>query len=244
MIERRHVAHIGHAARLSLAVVLTVAIAACSGGDDAGSTTTADSTAPTGVSTSDAPVTTEPTTTSSTAATTPSTTEAITTPSDPTTTPPPSSTAPPSTTEADVIAEVTAAMNDYYDFYWACLRAPEQCDPADVAVPASDAFAALSRTRDDLLSGGFFVGAEPEGYMVVEAVEPLDGFVLAHTCWWSTAVLYGPPAPDGTPVVQNDNHGSSREDYQMVRDAAGNWKVRRGDTITRTAGVNECPAEA
>jgi hypothetical protein len=207
----------------ALAIAAALVLAACSGGADEATPTTP------------APSTTAVATTSTaTTASPPPTTPAPTTPAP--------TTAPPTTAPRDVTAEVTDAMNDYYAFYWACIRTPAECDPSLVSLPDSDSFNALTRTRDDLVSAGFFVGDEPEGYMVVESIEVMSDHVLARTCWWSTAVLYGPPAPDGTPVVQNDTNGSSREEFQFVEDAAGAWKVRRGDTIESIAEENLCDA--
>ena len=219
-------------ARRAAAVVLAIGLlAACGGARKAATSTTVSAPSATAAST------TVPTrsTTSPPASTTAASTSAspVTTPA--TTT---SSTVP-------IEEQVRVAASRFYDYYWQCLRKPAECDPTVVDAPDSDAFHALTKTAADLVKGGFFVGAEDPGYMVIESVEQKADHVLVTSCWWLTAVLYGPPAsPGGDPLVQNDTHGTSREADQFVQAADGTWKIRRGDTLTPATadvGVNTCP---
>ena len=137
------------------------------------------------------------------------------------------------------------AASRFYDYYWQCLRKPAECDPTVVDAPDSDAFRSLTKTAADLVKGGFFVGAEDPGYMVIESVEQKADHVLVTSCWWLTAVLYGPPAsPGGDPLVQNDTHGTMRAADQYAASPDGSWKIRRGDTLSNKAGGNECPPKA
>ena len=224
---------LGSAARRAIALLALAVAGACGGGGKA--------------------------VTSSTVSLSPSST-AITTVSSPSTTPLPetttgASTSSPVTTSATTTSstlaieeQVRVAAARFYDYYWQCLRQPAACDPSVVSPPDSDAFRSLTKTAGDLVKGGFFVGAEDPGYMVIESIDQAPDHVLVTSCWWLTAVLYGPPAsPGGEPLVQNDTHGSSRQADQYVQRADGSWALRHSDTLTPAnadVGVNTCPAKS
>ncbi len=214
----------------ALAIAAALALAACSGGDDEATPTTAAD-----------PATTAATTTTAAPSTQPPPTEA------PTTTPPPTTpaptTAPPTTAPRDIVAEVTQAALAYDAWYVECLRNPPACDPSIVAVEGSDAFNALTRTRDELISAGFYVGQEDRGYTIVESVEVMSDHVLATVCGYTTLILYGPPGLDGQPTVQNDTAGTVRENWQFV-ESDGRWMFTRGDILSQESEVNTCPPEA
>ena len=193
-------------------------------------------------STAAAPTTsTEPTTTAA-----PTTTEAPTTTPAPTTQPPtsPPTTPPPTTAERDIVAEVTAAALETYDFYWGCLRRPVDCDPTEIAAPGSAALDGLTLTVNDLVGAEMFIGDQDPGYLVIEDVT-IDGDQATVTsCWSLTAVLFGPPGPDGAPTVQNDTPGWSRQiDVYVTVDGAG-WMISTSEVTERAAEVNECAPES
>ena len=136
--------------------------------------------------------------------------------------------------------QVRAAAEAFVPYYVACLRKPAACDVAKFTAEGSDARAAFVKTVGDLARGGFFVGDEDPGYVVIDSIEVQVDHVLVTTCEWSTMVLYGPPASaGGDPLVQNDTHGSTHGTRQWVPEA-GTWKIRRSDTISTAVGVNEC----
>ena len=211
---------------LAPTVAIAALLAGCTGDDDPNSAVT---TAATGVDASTTrPRASAPTSVSLTTTTSTSTTAAVTT-----------------TTTVPIEQQVRAAMLGYYDFYWRCLRAPEQCDPAQVTVPDSDAFNALTNTKNDLVKGHLFVGSEDVGYMVITAIEPKDDHTLVTTCWWSTAVLYLQPPVEGAPAtVQNNTPSSGYETFQFVQQPDLTWRVRRSDLVGEDSTENVCPAKS
>lgn len=148
-------------------------------------------------------------------------------------------TVPPSTT-IPVVDQVRVAAQAFVPYYVACLRKPTACDVETFTAEGSDARAAFVKTIGDLARGGFFVGDEDPGYVVIEAIDVNADHVLVTTCEWSTMVLYGPPASaGGDPLVQNNTNGSTHGTRQWVPEAV-TWKIRRTDTISTAVGVNEC----
>ena len=136
--------------------------------------------------------------------------------------------------------QVRAAAQAFGPYYVACLRTPSACDVTTFTAEGSDARSAFVKTIGDLVRGGFFVGDEDPGYVVVDSIELKADHTLVTTCEWSTMILYGPPAtPGGAPIVQNDTHGTTRGARQWVLDG-GTWKIRQADTLSTTTGVNEC----
>ena len=146
------------------------------------------------------------------------------------------------TTTLPVEDQVRMAAKAAYVYYWQCLAKPAECDPGVIDVPGSDAFLAFTKTTHDLVAGGFFFGDPAPGYMAIESVETKADHTLVTSCWWITAVFYGPPATaGGPPVVQSDRAGWTRQADQYVQMPDGSWKKRRGDTLTTKTGANECP---
>ena len=139
-----------------------------------------------------------------------------------------------------VADQVRAAAQAFVPYYVACLRAPSTCDVTTFTAEGSDARTAFTKTIGDLDRGGFFVGDEDPGYVVIDSIELKADHTLVTTCEWSTMILYGPPAtPGGAAIVQNDTHGTTRIDRQWVLDG-GTWKVRHEDDRPGAVGVNEC----
>src|SRR5262245_58006937 len=102
--------------RRALALLaVAVLVAGCTGHDDADTT-------------SSSATNSEPTTSGPDTATSPPTSNVESTASS---TPPTSTAASSTTTTLPADEQVRAAMLAYYDFYWRCLRAPEQCDPSE-----------------------------------------------------------------------------------------------------------------
>ena len=187
---------LGSAARRAIALLALAVAGACGGGGKAVTSST---------------VSLSPSTTATTTVSSPSTTPLPETTTAASTSSPVTASATTTSSTLAVEEQVRVAAARFYDFYWQCLRKPADCDPAVVDVVDSDAFHALTKTAADLVKGGFFVGAEDPGYMVIESVEQKSDHVLVTSCWWLTAVLYGPPAsPEGDPLVQNNTTGSSR----------------------------------
>ena len=169
------------------AVLLVVALSACSGGDDDASDdpTTTDVSDPPPVTTeaveptdpTDSPTTTDPTTTTNTSTTT-------------------STTVPTPTVEEQIAADYQLI----YDGYWACLRAPLNCDLSWL-VPGSGSEQAMISTMQALADRGRYVGEEDPGYYVIESITVgADGTTAeVVSCWSSTACLYGPPVDPSSP---------------------------------------------
>lgn len=144
------------------------------------------------------------------------------------------------TTTVAVSDQVRAAAQAFVPYYVGCLRQPATCDVARFTAEGSDARAAATKTIADLVRGGFFVGDEDPGVVVIDSIEVRADHVLVTTCEWSTMILYGPPAtPGGPPLVQNDTHGTTYIDRQWVLDG-GAWRIRRSDTTATAVGGNEC----
>ena len=141
--------------------------------------------------------------------------------------------------------EVKAQYLQFADAYWACLRAPDKCDPAAMTASTGSARAALTKTLQDLVSGGLFAGTDDPGYVVVELVKltgPTTAIVSA--CWWDTGVLYGPPAEaGGPPLVVNNLRATSRYEATMQLEG-GRWLESEEKRIERIGGENRCPAKA
>jgi hypothetical protein len=217
----------GALAGVALAVAMGCALASCSdesnGSADPESSTSAVSTKP-----ADASTTSESAATTTSA---PSTTAVVAT-----------TVAPATTVVAVAVAEDFLAL---YDAYWACLRTPNVCDPAAITASVGPARAALTKTVADLVSGGFFVGPEDPGHVVVESVDVAAPTSATVTyCAWDTGVLYGPPAIEGgDPVVVNDLQVTSRFQTVMVFEG-GSWLTSEEVRIERVEGENRCPPES
>ena len=139
-----------------------------------------------------------------------------------------------------MVDQVRAAAEAFVSYYVACLRKPASCDVTKFTAVGSNARSAFTRTIGDLARGGFFVGDEDPGSVVIEAIEVNTDHVLVTTCEWSTMILYGPPATTGGgPIVQNDTHGTTHIDRQWVL-GDGTWKVRDEADRPGAVGVNEC----
>ena len=156
------------------AVLLVVALSACSGGDDDAS----DDPATTEASIPPPSVTTEPVTPTEPTAS-PTTTDPTTTTNTSTTT---STTVPTPTVEEQIAADYQLI----YDGYWACLRAPLNCDTSwEVAGTASAM--AMQATMQALADRGRYVGEEDPGYYVIESITVGPDGTTAEvvSCWWS-----------------------------------------------------------
>jgi len=139
---------------------------------------------------------------------------------------------------------VTAAYLELYDAYWACLRAPELCDPTQLTASVGPARAALTKTVTDLVTAGLFVGDDDQGYVVVESVAIVDpATAVVSSCWWDTGVLYGPPATaGGDPVVINNLQVTSRFETTMALEG-GRWLTSEEKRTERVEGENQCPPQ-
>jgi hypothetical protein len=224
---------------LRAAVVLVAALCACSGDDSSDDATTTDVSTATPVTTTTeaVAVTTEPDPTVA-----PATSPTTTTPTTTSTT---------TTVAAPTVEEQIAA--DYqliYDGYWACLRAPLNCDESWL-VPDSGSALAMQATMQALFDRGRYVGGEDPGYFVIESITVgADGTTAEIvTCWWSTAILYGPPVDDSRPVgpdnpatIANNtpDSGRQRDSLQLVE---GRWLVESSDLFGESGPTNLCPAE-
>ena len=205
-----------------LAAGLIAALGACSDSSDGSADSTSVDEAVTTSSTSAPALSSTVVTTSSTSST--------------------STTVPPTT--APVEDAVTTAYLELYDAYWACLRAPELCDPTQLTASVGPARAALTKTVTDLVTGGLFVGDDDPGYVVVESVAVVDpATAVVSSCWWDTGVLYGPPATaGGDPIVINNLQVTSRFETTMALEG-GRWLTSEEKRTERVEGENQCPPE-
>ncbi|HWM22263.1 MAG TPA: hypothetical protein VNO51_21410, partial [Ilumatobacteraceae bacterium] len=192
------------------AMVLVVALSACSDDDATDATTSQVSVSAPTPSTSE-PVETEPTEPPTTSA--PTTTTTTTTTSTPT--------VPPPTVEEQIAADYQLI----YDGYWACLRAPLNCDTSWL-VPGSGSEQAMTNTMQALVDRGRYVGEEDPGYFVIESITVAPDGTTAEvmSCWRLTGVLYGPPVDPNRPVgadnlatLVNNTPGSGRQTDQLAR---------------------------
>ena len=208
-------------------VLLPIALAACSGAQQADVTARFRVTPSSVTGPPEAPVTssTAPSTTSTTATTSsPTTTVSFMT----TTVAPPTTTV--VMTATSVEDELRLAYQRAYDGYWACLRTPLDCDTS-WQVDGGPSAVAMHGTMQALADRDRFVGPDPLGYFVIEhiAVDPSGDRAEVTACWWSTAVLYGAPADptrpastDNPPTIVNNTHSSGRQTDVFVR-ADGTW---------------------
>lgn len=182
-----------------------------------GATVTTDAVAPS--------VTTSPTT-STPATTTPATTTSI---------------------ERDVEAEVIAIAERAYDGYWECLRAPLDCDVSWMH-EGSPTYEAMHHTMTLLHERGRYVGDEDVGYQVIESIEidPSGTSAEVVTCWWMTAVLYGPPvnpelpasASNPSTIVANVPNSLMQVDRYELRD--GRWAGTDSGNFDPMSDFNQC----
>jgi hypothetical protein len=125
--------------------------------------------------------------------------------------------------------------------YWACLRAPKVCDPVALTASTGPARVALTKTVTDLIAADLFVGNDDPGYVTVEAVKVTESTALVMSCWWDTAVLYGPPAEaGGPPIVVNNKQVTARFETTMAFEG-GRWLTSEEKRVARVEGVNQCP---
>ena len=139
-------------------VVLVAALWACSDDDspDDATTTEAPVSTPAPSTTDDVDVT-DPTQSPATVAPT-TTTNTTTTTTTPTTVPPPT-----------VEEQIAADYQLIYDGYWACLRAPLNCDMSWL-VAGSGGEEGMISTMQALVDRGRYVGEEDPGYYVIEPI--------------------------------------------------------------------------
>ena len=219
------------------AVLLVVALVACSGGDDDTSddpATTEASTPPSSVTAepvdptepTDSPTTTDPTTTTNTSTTT-------------------STTVPTPTVEEQIAADYQLI----YDGYWACLRAPLNCDTSWL-VSGGGSEQALINTMQALVDRGRYVGDEDPGYFVIESITVgADGTTAeVVSCWSSTAVLYGPPVDPTRPVGPGQSTDPRRTTLQTAADSwtgcesSNRARLLEGsDPLDEGSETNVCP---
>ncbi len=90
--------------------------------------------------------------------------------------------------------QIAADYQLIYDGYWACLRAPLNCDMSWL-VAGSGSEQAMNNTMQALADRGRYVGEEDPGYFVIESITVGPDGTTAEvvSCWRSTGVLYGPP---------------------------------------------------
>jgi hypothetical protein len=220
------------------ALVLVVALGACSDDDSSDPATTAVPVSTPSRPTADPIAVTDPTdppTTPAPATTTTSTSTTTTT------------TVPPPTVEEQIAADYQLI----YDGYWACLRAPLNCDMSWL-VPGSGSEQAMTTTMQALVDRGRYVGEEDPGYYVIESTTVgADGLTAeVVSCWRLTGVLYGPPVdptrPVGTdnpPTLVNNTPGSARQTDRLVRGDSGIWQVHSSDYYDEVVDVNQCEPE-
>lgn len=206
------------------AATMVAALGACS--NSGGSLTS------TNVSSSVSTAPTVGSTTSTTSTSAPATTDASTT------------TLAPTTAAVPVDAQVEADFLALYDAYWSCLRSPKDCDPTTLTASVGPARAALTKTVNDLVTGGLFAGPEDPGYVVVQSITIAGPTTATVTyCAWDIGVLYGPPAqPGGAPVVVNNLKVTSRFETTMALEG-GKWLTSEEKRIERVEGENLCPPE-
>ena len=140
---------------------------------------------------------------------------------------------------------LAASYLSFVEGYRVCLRAPTKCDPAVLTASAGPARASLTKTLADLVAGGFYMGDEDAGTVVVEAVK-ISGptTVMVSSCWWDTGVLYGPPAQSGgPPLIINDLQATSRFETTMTLEG-GRWLTSEERRVSRVEGENQCPPES
>ena len=206
------------------AATMVAALGACSNSGGSSTSTSGSS------SVSTAP--TVGSTTSTTSTNAPATTDASTT------------TLAPTTAAVPVDAQVEADFLALYDAYWSCLRSPKDCDPTTLTASVGPARAALTKTVNDLVTGGLFAGPEDPGYVVVQSITIAGPTAATVTyCAWDIGVLYGPPAqPGGAPVVVNNLQVTSRFETTMALEG-GKWLTSEEKRIERVEGENLCPPE-
>jgi len=224
----------------TLAVVVLVAVlCACSDDDasDDATTTEASVSTPAPTTTDDVDVTdpTQPPATAAPATTTTTTTTSTT------------STLPPPTVEEQIAADYQLI----YDGYWACLRAPLNCDMSWL-VSGSGGEEGMINTMQALVDRGRYVGEEDPGYYVIESVTIGDDGATAEvvSCWRLTGVLYGPPVdpsrpvgPDNPATLANNTPGSAIQTDQLALDDS-QWRLDATTAYEPTSDVNQCPAES
>ena len=202
-------------------VIPVLALAACSGGTDSGTSAT-----------TVAAVTSAPTTAA------PTTTEA---PSTTTTIPATTTTEAPTTTTIPLEDELRAAVVANYAAYNACLADPANCHPELIAT--GHTLDAISATVHDMI--GFDLYAAPN----VEAPERLVVGTITvsndrtsatiELCHWDTAIVYSrPTSPGAQPLVVNDENATRwiRETWQLD---GGRWLPTQVDLNARPKVVGE-----
>jgi hypothetical protein len=217
------------------AAVLVAALCACSGDDSTDDPTTTEVSEST-----PAPPTTEgvditdPTQPPATAA--PTTTAATTT----TTTT--STTLPPATVEEQIASDYQLI----YDGYWACLRAPLNCDTSWL-VPEHESALAMQATMQALFDRGRYVGDEDPGYYVIESITigPDGTTAEVVSCWSSTAILYGPPVDPSRPVGPDNpaTLANNSPDSARLLDRLSLVDTRWAQTGSDRLEDIECPPE-
>jgi hypothetical protein len=200
-------------------------LAACNGSKSSAGTTIANSTTPTTSAISSTTVLAASTTATSKTTVAPVTTVAVTSTS--------------TTLAPD--EQVKAQYLKLAESYWACLRAPKVCDPATLTASNGPARSALTKTVKDLVDADLFFGNDDPGYTTVEAVKVTDSTALVMSCWWDTAVLYGPPAEaGGAPIVMNNKQVTARLETTLAFEG-GRWLTSEEKRVARVEGVNQCP---
>jgi hypothetical protein len=148
------------------------------------------------------------------------------------------------TAGVSVEAQVRQGMVEVRAAYWACIRDPWNCRPADFTEPGSPAFADSVAGVDRRVNERRYVGPEDVGYTTITKVEPVDDYQLVTTCAFTTAVDYvkaqeGSGQPDQRLPSAS---GTVINTWQLVQDKAdGRWKLRQRNELSTVKEVNECP---
>ena len=222
-------------------VVLVAALCACSDDDSSDdATTTEPSVSTPAPSTTEDIDVTDPTQPPATVAT-------VTTSTSTTTTSTTTTSAPPTVEE-----QIAADYQLIYDGYWACLRAPLNCDMSWL-VSGSGGEEGMINTMQALVDRGRYVGEEDPGYYVIESITVgADGRTAdVVSCWRLTGVLYGPPVdptrpvgPDNPATLVNNTPGSGRQTDKLILGESGVWQIDGSIYYDEVTNVNQCGPES
>jgi hypothetical protein len=157
----------------------------------------------------------------------------------------PASSLPAATTAAvSVEAQVRQGMVEVRAAYWACIRDPWNCRPADFTEPGSPAFASGKASVEQRISERRYVGPEDVGYTTITKVEAVDGYQLVTTCSYSTPVEYvkSPEGSDQADQRLPNVAETITNTWQLVQDKTDQrWKLRQRNELSTVRDVNQCP---
>jgi hypothetical protein len=131
-------------------------------------------------------------------------------------------------------------MDDFLADYLRCGETPARCDVSFLADGSPIQTVVRQRAMDRAGADQYYAPDNGMSYIRVESITSRSATqVNAITCWFDAIVVLGPPGPDGSATIVNDQQLSVRTEYVLSFEQA-RWKVADGTEIALLGDGNLC----